>query len=86
MSKPVRMPWVNISLNAMIRDVLDNGAVTLTVRPRPDVQTRRWWVLEWNSADATPQRVEASDLQLLLRRAAETEQAARLDMGDDWDE
>lgn len=85
MSKPVRMPWFNISLNAMIRDVLENGAVTLTVRPRPDVQTRRWYSLYWTGADGAPHGAEASDMQLLLRRAAEAEQLARM-ADPDWEE
>lgn len=82
MSKPVRLPWVNISFSAMLRDVVDQGAVTLTVAPRPDVQTRRWLTLEWTGADERPHRVEASDMQLLLRRAAVVEQQARVDAGE----
>jgi hypothetical protein len=79
MGKFVRLPWVNISLLAMIRDTVDQGAVTLTVRRRDDVRTRRWYTLHWTGADEKPHGAEASDLQLLLRRAAEIEQMARLD-------
>lgn len=86
MSTMVRLPWVNISLLAMIRDVVDGGRVTLTVAPRPDVQSRRWWRLEWTGADERPHGVEASDLQLLLRRAAETEQMARMEANAAWDD
>lgn len=82
--KLVRLPWMTISLMAMFRDLGDNGKVTLAVRPRHEVQTRRWWSLEWIGADKKPHVVDASDLQLLLRRAAEVEQMARMD--SDWDD
>lgn len=84
MGKMVRLPWVTISLMEMIRDVLDHGSVTLVVRRRPDVQTRRWYELSWTAADGEPRGAVGSDMQLVLRRAAEIEQAARMD--SDWDD
>lgn len=85
MGKFVRMPWINISLGAMIRDVVEQGTITLTVERRDDVQTRRWYSLAWTGADGMPYVVAASDLQLALRRAAEAEQKARMD-DPDWEE
>lgn len=82
----VRLPWVNVSLLAMIRDVVEQGSITLTVRLRPDVQTRRWYTLHWTGADERAHGVEASDLQLLLRRAAEIEQLARMEADADEEE
>ncbi len=76
--KVVRMPWVNISLMAMISDVVDEGSVTLLVTRRPDVRTRRWYELHWTGADGKPHMAQGSEMQLVLRRAAETEQAARM--------
>lgn len=84
MGKLVRLPWVNISLMAMVRDALDHGSVTLTVTRRADVQTRRWYELCWTGADDRPHMAQGSDLQLVLRRAAEIEQVARME--SDWDE
>lgn len=84
MGKMVRLPWVNISFGAMVRDVVDQGSVTLTVTRRADVQTRRWYELCWTGADGEPHGAVGSDLQLVLRRAAEIEQAAR--MNSDWDD
>lgn len=84
MGKMVRLPWVSVSLLEMIRDVLDEGSVTLVVKRRPDVQTRRWYELTWTAADHEQRTAIGSDLQLVLRRAAEIEQSARMD--SDWDE
>lgn len=81
MGKMVRLPWITISLAAMIGDVIANGSVTLTVTPRHDVRTRRWYSLHWTGADEQPHSAEGSELQLVLRRAAETEQIARMDSG-----
>lgn len=86
MSKMVRLPWLAISFMQMVRDVVDQGTLTLTIKRRDDVRTRRWYTLDWTGADGKPNRVEASEYDLLLRRAAEAEQVARMEMGDTWDE
>lgn len=85
MGKMVRLPWIAISLAQMISDVVEHGTLTLTVTKRPDVRTRRWYSLHWTSPTGVTLGVAASDMMLLLRRAAHQEQIARMD-ANDWDD
>ena len=78
------LPWVRVSLLAMLRDVGQAGRATLTVEPRPDVATRRWWTFDWTGEDERPHHVEASSLDLLLQRAAETEGLAQREAERAW--
>lgn len=50
-------------------------AVVLSVRYRPDVVTRRWWILEWTGADGEQHFADGQELDLVLWRAAELELA-----------
>ena len=80
-------PWARVSLRAFLRDVVFNTtddatpeeceehAVQLSVRYRPSVSSRLWWVLSWRAADGQWHTVQSQDFDLLLWRAAEVELA-----------
>lgn len=84
-------PWDSIGALRFMQDVIREaeGATaeaTLTVRRRDDVATRRWYALSWTSGDGSPRAVEASDLTLLLLRAAAAELEARARVEAAWGE
>ena len=84
-------PWDHISATAFMRDVVgdatgDLRGATLRLRRRPEVATRQWWEIEWTGADGKRYAAEASTLQLLMARAAETELAARAKLDAEWRE
>jgi hypothetical protein len=54
-----------------------NEGVVLTIFNRPDVATHYWYRIEWSGQDDQRYSVEASDMNLLMRRAAEKEVATR---------
>jgi hypothetical protein len=74
---PQETPWSSISPLRFLRDVASNGPATLTVEPRGEVATGYWWALTFVADDGRERAVVASDLALLMRRAAEAELAAR---------
>lgn len=84
-------PWESISPTRFMHDVIrdsveERAEAALTVRRRNDVATRRWYTLSWMGGDGQEKYVEASDLTLLMGRAAEVELAARAKVEADWGE
>lgn len=79
----MKTPWSEVNGLAFMRDTLLNGVTkeelksTLTVETRLDVDTRRWWTLEWTGADGTKQTVSAGTAERVFERAAEREMLLR---------
>ncbi|MGH2352515.1 MAG: hypothetical protein ACRDI2_23795 [Chloroflexota bacterium] len=63
--------WSRPSLLAALRQLSETHDVLLTVAPRPDVLSGRWWSLEWTAPDGQQRVVTAQRSDLLLERAAE---------------
>ena len=51
-------------------------ACVISVRYRPEVATRLWWIVEWTGADGEQHYADAQELDLALWRAAEMESRA----------
>lgn len=86
-----RNPWMTPGLISFAKDVLMNEGgrrflgneetpdqgVTLTIINRPDVASRFWYTLEWSAASGQRRSVSSQEYNLLMWRAAVTEQDAR---------
>lgn len=79
-------PWARVNVESFMRDAALNGGwegepfkrdSVLTCRYRHDVATRLWWSLVWCGEDGKQHEVSASDLDLLMWRAAEVEMTNR---------
>lgn len=84
-------PWATIPALAFMRDVVKEAGdqepqgATLTMRRRPEVMTRWWYELSWCGADGKRHSVSASDMMLLMERAAEAEIKARALVAGEWE-
>ena len=66
--------WHRVNAASFMSEMAGNGTLTLEGRPRPDVQTRQWWTLQWTADDGRVVcTVEASSLTLLFKRAVAME-------------
>lgn len=81
-----RSPWMTPSLLGFAKDVLlsywpdkqeDERPVVLTIANRPDVASRFWYTLEWTAEDGSHRAVSSQEYDLLMWRAAVTEQDVR---------
>jgi hypothetical protein len=69
-------PWAKINLVAFMVEMSMNGPgneVTLTVRHRPEVLSRRWWTITWVGEDKQRHEESAQELDLCMWRAVERE-------------
>lgn len=69
-------PWAKINPVAFMVEMSMNGPgseVTLTVRNRPEVLSRRWWTISWVGEDKQRHEESAQELDLCMWRAVERE-------------
>lgn len=69
-------PWARVDAERLIRDLAltwedATSDVTLTARYRRSVASDMWYTLSWIDEEGQTHKVEASDWDLLLWRAAE---------------
>jgi len=78
--------YASYSVLRFMRAMMERGEVTLTMRSRPEVATRRWYVLTWQGQDKQAHTVVASDDQLLMRRATAVEDRIEKQLSGEWEE